>query len=675
MQVAFDIDGARPAISKRLSRGLKALSVPEPMTLKEWAAENFYLSAESSYVEQRWHAWPFQKAILSCISNDDIKEVDFIKSARVGYTKMICAAIGYNAHHRRRNQCIWQPTDDDRDEFVKTEIDPMLRDVPVMQDVFPSYMARHKDNTLQTKKFLGSMLYMRGGKAAKNYRRISIDIGYLDELDAFDLDVEKEGDPFTLANKRVEGATFPKIVCGSTPKLRGFSQIETRVQNADLCFDFMVPCPHCDEFHALTWGGKDEPHGFKWDNDNPESVVHLCPHCAAVIKQGDYLRVWEAGRWQSASGVTINDQGLFFDQTGQQIFPARHIAFHIWTAYSPAATWSSLVREFLAAFAKMQEGDTSKMKAFYNTTLGRTWEGDIEGEDAESLKHRAEPFPLRLAPRGCLIALAGVDVQDNRIEVEVTGYGRGCETWTLDHQVLFGNPAEDEVWTALKEFLFETRYKHVAGTEIPIHAAAIDSGGHHTHAVYEFARLYRRHRVFAVKGRSGAEKHIKDGAGPVDIDWRGRRHKRGVILWHVGTNLAKDLLYSRLQITKPGSGYIHLSNELSDEWFRQLAGEVRATRQTARGHQSRWTAIRKRVEALDMIVYTIWLEVHLGLGTKSERFWNALEEKVQPLNRDLFEHTSNPKEPEPPTPSEQLTAERRQQRQRVKRKGGFVRRW
>src|SRR5690606_26865149 len=184
-------------------RGLAAWSVQEPATLEAWARANFYLSAESSYVEQTWTPWPFQRALLAVISNDDVAEVSVKKSARVGYTKILLAAIGYNAEHRRRNQCMWQPTDDDAEDFVKSELDPMLRDVACMRAVFPAYLARHKDNTLQQKKFIGSILRVRGGKAAKNYRRISIDAGYLDELDAFDNDVEKEGAPDMLAAKRL----------------------------------------------------------------------------------------------------------------------------------------------------------------------------------------------------------------------------------------------------------------------------------------------------------------------------------------------------------------------------------------------------------------------------------------------------------------------------------------
>ena len=164
-----------PALQQHLQRGLAAFGVPEPMTLDEWAREHFYLSAESSYVEQHWTPWWFQRAIMACISNDDIREVILRKSARVGYTKILLAALGYFAQHKRRNQALWQPTDDDRDEFVKTELDPMLRDVAVMETVFPAYLKRDKDNTLQAKKFLGSIAHLKGGKAAKNYRRISVE--------------------------------------------------------------------------------------------------------------------------------------------------------------------------------------------------------------------------------------------------------------------------------------------------------------------------------------------------------------------------------------------------------------------------------------------------------------------------------------------------------------------
>ncbi len=642
----------KAVLSEHLGRGLAAFGVPEPMSLSEWAARHFYLSAESSYVEQAWRAWPFQRAIMACISNDDIEEIDWPKAARVGNTKIMLAAIGYFSEHKRRNQAIWQPTDDDRDEFVKTELDPMLRDVSVMQRVFPAYLSRHKDNTLQQKKFLGSMLHLRGGKAAKNYRRISVDVAYIDEADAFDNDIEKEGDPITLAAKRIEGATFPKLVVGSTPKLKGFSLVYTRSTLADERFEFVIPCPHCGEHHPISWGGKDETTGFKWivgedGQPDPESVRHLCPHCGALISQGEYLSVWDRGYYLNEDGTMILDQeGDFHDSSGHRVKAPRHIAFcNVWTAYSPAASWSTIVRDFIAAHEKAQQGDLSKMKAFTNTTLGRAWEESLEKTDVDELKSRAEPYPLKTVPMGGVLLLASVDTQDNRLEATVRAYGRGCETWTIAHEIFYGSPGEDEVWQDLEDLIFNTDFPHASGQLLRIHATSIDSGGHNTQAVYAFCDKHSRRKVFAVKGSSGREKHIKNGVQKVDIDWRGRLKKRGLLLWHVGTNLAKDLLHSRLQLTRPGPGYMHFSSGLTDEWFKQFAGEARAERVGNNGRESRWTPLRKRVEALDCAVYGVWLETHLDLAKKPARFWDDLEARVQPVINDLFDRTA------PPTPA------------------------
>ncbi len=625
-------------IERRLQRGMATWAAPEPMTLDEWARKKpFYLSAESSYVEQAWTPWPFQRAIMSCVSNDDVAHVYLKKSARVGYTKILLAAIGYFAEHKRRNQGLWQPTDEDRDEFVKSELDPMLRDVACMRTVLPSYLSRHKDNTLQQKKFIGSMLHLKGAKAAKNFRRISIDVGYLDEADACDRDVEKEGTPPALILKRLEGATFPKFVAGTTPKLRGFSLIDDLCAAADARFTYQIACPNCGERHPITWGGKGEPHGFKWTGDDPATVRHLCPHCTALITQAEYLAVAEQGVWVSDCGrYHLHHDGRFTTPEGAPLPAPRRVAFHVWTAYSPVVSWASIVQDFLEAHDEYLQGKPEKLKTWTNTTKGESWEGDIERTDADDLINRAEPFKLRQVPKGCLLLLCGADTQDNRIEFHVWGYGLGGEMWTIDHHVVFGSPATTPLWDECEQWLRAAEYRHASGQTLRIHATALDSGGHHADAVYAFAHRMKALRVHAIKGASGRERSIENGNTKTDYRWNGKVERHGPTLWHVGTNLAKDRLKSRLDITTPGPGYVHLSDELSDEWFKQLAGEVRATRQLARGTESRWTPIRKRNEAIDCAAYAIWLEERLGLWAPGKaKFWKELEAMLNPPD-DLF---------------------------------------
>lgn len=649
--------------------GFQTLAKPSPLRLSQWADEHYYLSAESSYVEGRWSAFPYQTAIMDVISNDDIREVVLQKSARVGYTKIVLAAIGYFAHHRHRNQALWEPVDEDVDEFVKTELDPMLRDVPAMRDVFPEYLRRDKRNTLRQKLFLGSVLHLRGGKAAKNYRRISIDVGFIDELDAFDMDVEAEGSPVTLAGKRIEGATFPKLVLGSTPKHKHDSLIEARRLQAEREFRYQVPCRHCGELHTLTWGGPDKPHGFKWDAADPATARHLCPHCGVLADQGDYLATWSMGRWSDAQGVWIDDEARFRAPDGAYVAPPRSIAFHIWTAYSPMTSWSQIVREWLSAKDKERRGDKSELKAFINTTRGETWEEAGESADLKVLKARSEPYPLRTCPAGVLICTAAVDVQDNRFEVEVVGWGRGEESWTVDYTVLEANPGDERDWQKLDTYL-QTTFPHVSGQALPIEAAVIDSGGHFTHQVYNFCRLRTHRRVFAVKGDSQLGKPIKGKSSWVDVNYRGTVIKRGTRLWLVGTDTAKDTIFARMKLQEPGPGFMHFSTELPDSYFEQLTSEARVPQKTARGDAWRWVKRGLRNEALDCRVYNAFASNMLDLHRYTDAMWKSVEQRVQP---DLFGQAKASEVrmsgPEPAAAEPPATPARRI------RRSGFVKRW
>jgi len=624
-------------IQRAIRSGLKTLEAPEPIRLSEWAAKHFYLSAESSYVEGSWEAYPFQPAIMDAFSNDDIEVVVVKKSARVGYTKMLVALIAYVAHHKRRNQAVWQPTDDDSDEFVKTELDTMLRDVKVLREVFPKGRGHDKRDTLSGKIFLGSRLYTKGGKAARSYRRISVDYAILDELDGFDHDIEKEGSPDKLAGKRVEGAVFPKEVMGSTPKLKGFSRIEAREEQCELRFRFHVPCPSCGEYHAVEWGGKDKRYGFKWVDRNPATVGHVCPHCATLYSQADYLNVWQRGRWVAQDGTWIDDESRFRNEAGDVVPPPRSVAFFIWTGYSPQATWEQIVRDYLAAVDKARAGDTSELKTFTNTTLGETWQEEVEQTETDALKRRAEQYALRTVPRGGLVLTAGIDVQSNRFECVVWAHGRGEEMWLVDHHIIDANPADERDWEEKLDPYLQLVFRHEGGQLLPIECTAIDTGGHFTHQAYNFCRTRARRKIYAVKGDSRQGQPVKGRSSLQDVNHRGQVIKRGVKLWMVGTDTAKDLIHGRLQVEQHGAGFVHFGAGLSDEFYEQLTAEVRVLQKTATGEQYRWVKRRQRNEVLDCTVYAVFAAHSLDLHRYTDKMWAKLESVVNPPMSDLFD--------------------------------------
>lgn len=658
------------AVLSAVVAGLTPLRAEAPQSLSRWAAENFFLSAEASHTQGRWVAYPFQRGWMDAFSNDAIEEVTVRKAKRVGYTKTLLAFIAYNAAHRRRKQAIWQPTDDDRDSFVKSEIDPMLRDVAAMKPV----TIGGNEDTLKLKKFLGSVLHTLGGKAARAYRRITVAVAMLDEADGFDQKVEKSSDPITLARGRLEGAPFPKLVAGSTPRVKGLSHIEYREDNADAVMRYQVVCPHCQAEHPLLWGGKKVAHGFKWDGADPATVRHVCPHCHGHITQADYLRIWDAqAMWVSACGRWRYDHHLeqWQDASGQPCQAPRHVAFHVWTAYSPQRSWVDIVREFLEASTKAKVGETGPLEGFVNETLAELWEETVEKADEHALARRAEDYRVFTVPVGGLVLVAGVDVQDNRFEVVVWAIGRGEEMWAVAHSVIHANPADERDWEKLDAFR-ATPFAHASGTTLRIEAMAVDTGGHFTHQAYNYCRVRERDRVFAVRGDPKPSKMVKGKATVQDVNWRGKVLKRGVRLWYVGTDTAKDLIYGRLCVTQPGAGYVHFSKDLPPEFYLQLTAESRVPQRTARGIEYKWVNTRRaRNEALDCTVYAIFCTHALGLHTYTEKMWDRLAEAVQPRNQDLF--AGNPTAQHPT--QEDIEDDPPVQNRRSRGRGGFATRW
>ncbi|EFB4073901.1 phage terminase large subunit family protein, partial [Escherichia coli] len=327
--------------------GLRSLFRPEPQTAVEWADANYYLPKESAYQEGRWETLPFQRAIMNAMGSDYIREVNVVKSARVGYSKMLLGVYAYFIEHKQRNTLIWLPTDGDAENFMKTHVEPTIRDIPSLLALAPWYGKKHRDNTLTMKRFSnGRGFWCLGGKAAKNYREKSVDVAGYDELAAFDEDIEQEGSPTFLGDKRIEGSVWPKSIRGSTPKVRGTCQIERAASESPHFMRFHVACPHCGEEQYLKFGDKETPFGLKWTPDDPSSVFYLCEHNACVIRQQE-LDFTDARYICEKTGIWTRDGILWFSSSGEEIEPPDSVTFHIWTAYSPFTTWVQIVKDWM----------------------------------------------------------------------------------------------------------------------------------------------------------------------------------------------------------------------------------------------------------------------------------------------------------------------------------------
>ncbi|WP_072174228.1 phage terminase large subunit family protein, partial [Escherichia coli] len=252
--------------------GLRSLFRPEPQTAVEWADANYYLPKESAYQEGRWETLPFQRAIMNAMGSDYIREVNVVKSARVGYSKMLLGVYAYFIEHKQRNTLIWLPTDGDAENFMKTHVEPTIRDIPSLLALAPWYGKKHRDNTLTMKRF----------------------------------------------TKRIEGSVWPKSIRGSTPKVRGTCQIERAASESPHFMRFHVACPHCGEEQYLKFGDKETPFGLKWTPDDPSSVFYLCEHNACVIRQQE-LDFTDARYICEKTGIWTRDGILWFSSSGEEI--------------------------------------------------------------------------------------------------------------------------------------------------------------------------------------------------------------------------------------------------------------------------------------------------------------------------------------------------------------------
>lgn len=487
---------------------------------------------------------PTQIAPLNMMTNDAIREVVCQKSARWGFTKIAVAAVLYLTEHRRRSGVIYQPTDDDAKGFVVDELDTAIAEMPVIQEIFPDWRNENKNNTVKKKKGLGWILDILGAMTPRNFRRITKQFLFGDEIDAWPLESGKEGDPIAAALTRLKGATFPKAIFGGTPTTKGISHVERLMASVSAAFRCYVPCPHCEREQTLQWGGKGARFGMHWNRKKEpdalttQDVWYQCEKCRGKIFYGDLPKIQQRARWiADESGIWTRDGNVFFNRSGNRVPPPRKVGVYINALNSLTLTdgWVGLVREWLEA-----QGDPLKLKAFVNLVLGELWE-DESGEklDSEVLYGRREVYEAEV-PMGGLYLTCFVDTQDDRFEGMVQAWGVGEESWTIDYFVLYGNLHQPQIWDQLEQKIRNASYRHAGGFDMKIRRFGIDTGGHFTSQVHAFVQRFPEHYGIACRGDNKYQQPL--------ILYDKKKNKHGTRSCVIGTDTAKDAVYGRYMI-------------------------------------------------------------------------------------------------------------------------------
>ncbi len=626
-----------------VSAGLRSFYRPPMLTCSEYADEHFYMSSESSYTEGKWESLPFQIGILNAMGNDQISTLNLMKSARVGYTKMLMANAAYKIEHKKRNVLIYQPRDGQAKTFMKKHVETAIRDIPVWRLLAPWMGRKHKDSTLEDKIFTnGKTLMVRGGTAAANYREISTDDVIYDELAGFDESIEHEGNATSLGDTRIELSMFPKSIRGSTPKVLGTCQIEKACSESPHYFKFNLPCPHCFELQDLKWGGPEESFGIKWRKNekgehDPSTAYYLCEHCGCCIEnnQLDDMELHPSAVWICENtGIRTKDFLDFYDADGNDITTPPNISIHIWSAYNSLNSWTKLVTEFFKA-----KGDKEKLQTFTNTKLGQPWDND-NGErlEWEELAKRREMYPSGKVPNWVVYLTCGIDTQDDRYEGRIWGWGAGKEAALIDRFILHGDPASQVLKDKVAERIAKS-YARADGVVLNIGVAGWDSGGHYTDDVYAMSKKLGLMRVIPLKGANVYGKPI--------ANFPRKRTAKGVYLTEVGTDNAKELLISMLRIApdvdvrKPGAIHFPLNEAVCDDVELQQLTSERKVQVRDKGRVIyKWSAGKRRNEALDCFVYAL-----AALYIAIEKFGINLDKLSQVT--PIAISSDQPKEPKP----------------------------
>jgi phage terminase large subunit GpA-like protein len=605
-------DGAED-ILRVWRRGIR----PDPnLTVSQWADAHRKLSSRASAEpgQYRTSRTPYLRAIMDALSpGHPAQRITFMKAAQVGATEAGNNWIGFVIHHAPGPMLAVLPTVEMAKRTSRGRIDPLIEDSPALKERVQPARSRDAGNSMLSKEFPGGILVLTGANSATGLRSMPARYVFLDEVDAYPASADEEGDPVSLAEART--TTFAhrrKVFMVSTPTIRGLSRIEREFEASDQQ-RYFVPCPHCGHQQWLQF------ERLRWAKGQPETAAYHCEACEKPIAEHHKTQMLECGEWR-ATAVSDNPHA---------------IGFHLSALYSPIGwkSWEQIARDWLAA-----QGSDEMLRAARNTLLGETWIESGEAPEWQRLADRREVFAAQV-PMGGLFLTAGADVQKDRIEVDVWAWGRGLESWLVDHIVIPGGPDDPACWDKLTALLGRT-WTHENGAIMTLAKLAIDTG-YESAAVYAWARKQGIAQVAPVKGLEGFNR-ATPVSGPtfVDATVNGRKLKRGARLWTVATATFKAETYRYLRIERPSDedralgvasppGTIHLPDWADNEWLKQLVAEQLVTVRNKRGYaRQEWQKLRERNEALDTRVYARAAAWILGADRFDERMWRQLEKQA-----------------------------------------------
>ena len=530
------------------------------ITVSQWADKHRIVSRPSP-MPGEWHTSnvPYLRELMDCLSpSDPTQFVVNMKAAQGGGTEAALNAVGCFMHLYPRDMMILLPTIKMAQKFSHKRLDRMIEATPVLRGMVAPPRSRDAVNTSVLKEYGPGRdnLIVTGANSWADLQSDPIPFLTADEVDSFKLDIPGLGNPLYSAIQRTARYHDRKVLLTGTPTITG-GNIHTWFLKGDQN-EYHVPCPYCTHMQVFVWGAdrikRKEPGGIRWPKGSPQEAKYECEKCERRFEEWQKIEVLGAGEWRpSAPG-----------NGAEEFIRSYHMGVLIYPYGGPGSKWGNLAAEW--------EKDHDRQEAhrmFVNLKQGLPWSDPSEtATDARALLNRCETYSLPL-PAGIVCLTLAADVQGDRIEVEILGWGEREQNWSVEYRVLRGDTSrpDSRCWQELDDLLAST-WLSETGIVLNIRAACIDAS-YQQDLVRKWCHARRQRNVWAVIGRDGQDRPA----------WPHRASKtkpnRPAPATVIGVDGLKETVYARLRVTEPGPGCCHFPTGRTLDQFEMLTAEIR----------------------------------------------------------------------------------------------------
>jgi phage terminase large subunit GpA-like protein len=589
---------------------LDGLRPTRNLSVRQWSEANRFLPTGVSARPGPFDAMviPYGIEIMEALSpKSPYKRVIVIKGTQLGLSTIGENAIGCWMDIAPANIIYVMPNLSLAKRTSKTRIKSLVEDTPVLRYKVAKARSRDNSNTMLFKDFKGGSLIMMGAESPADASSINARYVYFDEISRYPVSLGVEGDVIATITKRTD--TYDgnkKLYLTSTPTIEGSCAITREYDETDQRY-YHIPCIHCNYYQVLTF------EQFAWDAGIPSSVRYICENCGGEMRNHNKAQFLPKGKWIAKYPERSNSDT---------------VGYHISGFYSPLGfyTWETMVAAYEKCLLKPQ-----RMITFSQTVLGKAYKLEGEQPPAQQLFERgiASSYTMNTMPDEVCILTCGIDVQADRVECHVIGWGKGMRSWSIAYEVFTGDFGKQEVRGRLSQLINRHWRRGETDEALGIKLAFIDSG-YHSSNVYEFCLSMGAKHVVPVKG--GPDTMTTPLNPPKYVYTRKDGVKdKALMMILVNGSYFKTMLYGRLKMqvnedrTLP-QGYCSFPRDYDIGWYKQLTAEKRVPKENQSGFvKYQWQKPSgARNEVLDTTVYCMAAATQLGLDRYTDTEWDRL---------------------------------------------------